>query len=629
MSTEEKRQALVRYRLRQAGVSETSLDGVRAAVSALSDAQVEQAYDSIMREAAPELRTEYAGPTESIRYTRLLEEESRAAEQAAAQAAITPAPPVAPPGSPPVGPAPTAIPDTVSLAGNQAVVGTQGNDVRAQRMEYVRQSALRNGLGEDGARVAQAIAQTEGGLTGAIGDRHISAIGSHGTFQFFGTPTRPGQLNNYARDLNMSLEQAGAYARANQEHAIDWALSNYLGNAIRNGQSRGLSGADLATFAQRTGQVSESPERAGANYQAMFSGQPAAPPGGPVATNFDHAANAGPGSAGTQGLTYAPRDPTQAPPPPLPQGGFTTREDANSFLMDTIIWGEEQMGRFDPNKPEHLASIQMIGSRVEQRIGIAMGWMQEERIYGAQAANAKLQEAQFTYQQGRDQAADRRDDRNYNYQVGRDQAADRRDDRNYNYQAGRDQIEDRRWEAQWARQSSRDQIEDQKWQDGWNRDEEWRREDMGYRAGRDQVLDARYDASYEREGQWRQEDLATRAGERQQDRDWQVEDQRQRLRGEFASFLQQGAGMMGRERADANRLRASLMPWAMPAGMQYIPGMEPGGAMEQISKFAGVPFTPRGREFTNQINPDQGVSDLQAELARLAAIHPGNFGQGG
>jgi hypothetical protein len=84
--------------------------------------------------------------------------------------------------------------------------------------------------------------------------------------------------------------------------------------------------------------------------------------------------------------------------------------------------------------------------------------------------------------------------------------------------------------------------------------------------------------------------------------------------------------MLGRERSDAAKLRAELIPWSLPAGMDYIPGFQPGGPMEQISRMSGSQFIPRGREMTIPIDPSEGVNTLQAELARLAQIHPGNFG---
>lgn len=126
-------------------------------------------------------------------------------------------------------------------------------------------------LGDEGARVVRAILETEGGLGGAIGDTHLNAVGSHGPFQFYGGG---GQLNNFARDLGVSLEEAGRIARTQPLVAAEWALKQggYLGDAIRRGLEMGLTGPELATYAQRYGQVSVAPERAGENYRRLFGG---------------------------------------------------------------------------------------------------------------------------------------------------------------------------------------------------------------------------------------------------------------------------------------------------------------------------------------------------------------------
>ena len=152
--------------------------------------------------------------------------------------------------------------DTVSLGqGSQ-----QGRQVDRQReLQRVYRDAIAAGLGEEGARVAMAIAQTEGGLGGAVGD--LDGGGSFGAFQLYAQ----GQLPNFARAMGISVEKAKQLLRNDPHAANEWAFKTYLGTAIRSGMQRGLKGPELATHAQRTGQVSVSPERAGANYQALFS----------------------------------------------------------------------------------------------------------------------------------------------------------------------------------------------------------------------------------------------------------------------------------------------------------------------------------------------------------------------
>src|SRR4030095_7990507 len=117
------------------------------------------------------------------------------------------------------------------------------------------------GLDEEGAGAAVAVAATEGGMTGSVGDQGVSA----GTFQLHHAG---GQGTNYARALGISPQEAIARLRQDPHAANQWALSGYLGQAIRQGQAMGLRGPDLATYAQRYGQVSVSTEREGAHYQA-------------------------------------------------------------------------------------------------------------------------------------------------------------------------------------------------------------------------------------------------------------------------------------------------------------------------------------------------------------------------
>jgi hypothetical protein len=136
-------------------------------------------------------------------------------------------------------------------------------------LDDIYKIARAQGLDEDAARVAMAIAQTEGGLSVDDGDLDIG--GSYGPYQFY---RDQGQLVNYARALGVDQDTAAEYARQRPDLAAAWALQGYLGGAIRAGQQRGLRGSDLATYAQQYGQVSVSPERAGQNYMALFSGVP-------------------------------------------------------------------------------------------------------------------------------------------------------------------------------------------------------------------------------------------------------------------------------------------------------------------------------------------------------------------
>jgi murein DD-endopeptidase MepM/ murein hydrolase activator NlpD len=132
--------------------------------------------------------------------------------------------------------------------------------------------ALQQGLSQQGAMAAMAIAQTEGGLNGAVGDHGQS----FGPFQFY----TGGQLQGFAKALGVSAAEAGHIAVTQPETAVAWALrpGGYLGDSIRTAEKQGLSGPEIATYAQRHGQVSVSPERAGQNYNVLFSGDNAITP---------------------------------------------------------------------------------------------------------------------------------------------------------------------------------------------------------------------------------------------------------------------------------------------------------------------------------------------------------------
>ncbi len=128
-------------------------------------------------------------------------------------------------------------------------------------LNLIGEAAQRRGLDPG---VVRAIATVEGGLGGATGDAGLS----HGPFQFY---FGGGQGNNFARDMGMTDQQAQQYIQQNPMAAVNWALDGYLGNSIRQGMAKGLQGPNLATYAQQYGQVSVSPERAGAAYNGVPS----------------------------------------------------------------------------------------------------------------------------------------------------------------------------------------------------------------------------------------------------------------------------------------------------------------------------------------------------------------------
>lgn len=155
-------------------------------------------------------------------------------------------------------------PTTAEISGGGPA--TAGLTARAQQIMSGAADAA-SWLGSEGQKALQAVLVTEGGMNNARGDKGASA----GPLQFY----EKGQLANIANALGLGLEQAKTWVEQNPGAAVQWAVGTpdkpgYIGQAIQRGLSQGLSGADLATYVQRTGQVSVSPERAGENYNALF-----------------------------------------------------------------------------------------------------------------------------------------------------------------------------------------------------------------------------------------------------------------------------------------------------------------------------------------------------------------------
>jgi hypothetical protein len=103
--------------------------------------------------------------------------------------------------------------------------------------------------GRDFGRAAAAIALSEG-ADGDLSQR--GSGGARGPFQF----DPGGELQNYARYLHESIEQAGDDAGQYPLEAAGWALKGYLGDALRSGldQDPPLKGADLAEWGSYYGQ---------------------------------------------------------------------------------------------------------------------------------------------------------------------------------------------------------------------------------------------------------------------------------------------------------------------------------------------------------------------------------------
>ncbi len=133
------------------------------------------------------------------------------------------------------------------------------------KLVRIGQVARATGLDDEGARILQAVATTEGGLGGAIGDQGQS----RGPYQFY----EGGQMPAFRSWLKAQGIQGDPNTLVNDvDLATRFAASTYLGDAIRRGRAKGLSGDKLATYVQETGQVSVDPWKTGDNYRALFGG---------------------------------------------------------------------------------------------------------------------------------------------------------------------------------------------------------------------------------------------------------------------------------------------------------------------------------------------------------------------
>lgn len=155
----------------------------------------------------------------------------------------------------------------------QTAVGNRRNDGSVVPITWTgdEQAALAQ-IGElastllgspEAAKVVQAIVKLENGLTGLVGD--VAGGGSYGPFQFYAA----GQLPAFAKWLGVDVNTAKQKAR-DIGLATKFALETYLGDAIKAGMNRGLTGAELAAFAQRFGQRSQNPDKVKDIYNQLF-----------------------------------------------------------------------------------------------------------------------------------------------------------------------------------------------------------------------------------------------------------------------------------------------------------------------------------------------------------------------
>ena len=143
--------------------------------------------------------------------------------------------------------------------GGATPLSYNGGGDSESKLQRAYQIALSKGFTPDQANAMLGTLRVEGGLQGAVGDSGQS----HGPFQLY----EGGQFANFKPWLAQQGIQGDPKELAKDiEIATAFALDNYYGATLKAGSAQGLSGPALATYAQRYGQVSINPEKAGGAY---------------------------------------------------------------------------------------------------------------------------------------------------------------------------------------------------------------------------------------------------------------------------------------------------------------------------------------------------------------------------
>jgi hypothetical protein len=93
--------------------------------------------------------------------------------------------------------------------------------------------------------------------------------------------------------------------------------------------------------------------------------------------------------------------------------------------------------------------------------------------------------------------------------------------------------------------------------------------------------------------------------------------QREQFKEKVRQNLQDLQVDLANVQSEAQRQRLAASARALPSGMEFVPGLQPGGPRAQTSRILGAEFTPRGREFTTSFDPDAAANTLAGSLARL------------
>ena len=101
------------------------------------------------------------------------------------------------------------------------------------------------------------------------------------------------------------------------------------------------------------------------------------------------------------------------------------------------------------------------------------------------------------------------------------------------------------------------------------------------------------------------------------------EKEQRRIQEAMSDLKMTGASLQNRALTDAASLVAQVAPFNIPAGMEYLPGREPGGTLSALAKMGGWEYTPQqavGTPLNPNVIPQQAQQGIFQALANLGGV---------
>lgn len=432
---------------------------------------------------------------------------------------------------------------------------------------FLGDAAKNAGLSPDETKAAIAIMAQEGGWNGTPGDGGAS----HGALHFYDK----GQLQAFARDMNMSPAAAGQLLDQAPMAGVDWALRGYLGQAIRAGSAQGLTGRDLVAAGVTGGQ---NPRANPATYQAQYD-------------RLFGAGQEAPSLSGTAtSAGVAPRFGL----PPLSLYNVGSPEGIWDAIDNTLAKQQDLVAALGPDAdPNQIKEIQ---DATETQVKM-LTWLQER---GDTEGWRKLQtdiQREGLAQQAGFHADDVR------HAVAVLAQGDKQFQQTYNLdlrkfmelELPQGKLQQRIGEASLT-----------------GRDPETGEPTPNYQAQLENQALQRGELT----GVYNdQPTLGARSLEEQ------IAQHQDTLRSGFADLSSRQAQALEEAQRQAEIARGQLMGQALPEGQEYVTGFEPGGSAATTAGLLGQSFNPT-RYTPTYINPGAGIDAMREAFGRIAAGFP-------